>query len=225
MVALDITSITTDDCIRDAVLAEFRCDPNIGVIDIGVIVRDAVVALMGYVSSDTERDATEKATKRVFGVRAVANNLLVKLPNTRTDTEIGRGVVRELDNRIGASSDSITATVKNGWVTLEGLVDSQQQKSMAESAVNDVQGVVSVTNRLEARPMILPTEVRDKIEATLLRIAELTAGAMSVEVHASTVKLRGTVHSQTEKYAVRQAIWSIPGVTRVDASLSVDDYS
>jgi osmotically-inducible protein OsmY len=161
---------------------------------------------MGYVSSDTERDATEEATKRVFGVRAVANNLRVKLPDTRTDTEIGRGVVRELDNRLGASSDSITATVKNGWVTLEGLVDSQEQKSMAESAVNDVQGVVRVTNKLEARPMILPTEVTNKIEATLLRMAELTARAMSVEVHASTVKLRGTVYSQTEKCAVRQAI-------------------
>jgi osmotically-inducible protein OsmY len=105
-------------------------------------VKDGVVTLSGYVSSYWEKDAAEKAAKRVFGVRAVANDLTVKLPSTRTDPEIARDAVQELQNHIGIPADKIKVTVRNGWVTLEGTVEWQYQKTLAESAVKKLKGVI-----------------------------------------------------------------------------------
>ena len=94
-----------------------------------------LVTLTGFVHSYWDKDAAEKAVKRVYGVRGVANDIEVKLSSARTDPEIAREAVHELDSHISIPSDKIKVTVKNGWVTLEGNVDWQYQKTLAESAV------------------------------------------------------------------------------------------
>src|SRR6202047_917913 len=124
-----------DDNIRDHVLFELKSDPKIASSDIAVAVKDGVVTLSGFVPSYWEKDTAEKAVKRVYGVRGVANDIEVKLSSARTDPEIAREAVHELDSHISIPSDKIKVTVKNGWVTLEGNVDWQYQKTLAESAV------------------------------------------------------------------------------------------
>jgi hypothetical protein len=86
-----------------------------------------------------EKDAAEKAAKRVFGVRGVANDIEVKLFWKRTDPEIARDVVRELDSHVSIPVDRIKVTVKDGWATLEGTVDWEYQKKLAISAVKKAQ--------------------------------------------------------------------------------------
>src|ERR1700686_3548630 len=133
-----------DDNIRDHVLFELKSDPRITSSDIAAAVKDGVVTLSGFVPSYWEKDAAEKAAKRVYGVRGVANDIEVKLATTRTDPEIARDVVHELDSHVSIPGDKIKVTVKNGWVTLEGVVDWQYQKSLAESAAKKIKGVLGV---------------------------------------------------------------------------------
>src|SRR6195256_4862256 len=141
MAALVSTLPKTDASIREDVIFELKYDPKITATDIAVAVKDGVVTLSGYVPSYWEKDAAEKAAKRVYGVRGVANDLEVKLFTTRTDPEIARDAVHELESHISIPSDKIKVAVSKGWVTLEGAVDWQYQKALAESAVKKLKGV------------------------------------------------------------------------------------
>ena len=100
-------AVRSDDEIRNSVLTELKWDPKITSTDIGVAVKDGVVTLSGFVSSYWEKNAAEKAAKRVYGVKAIANDLEVKLLSSRTDPEIAREVVQELQSHIGIPADNI----------------------------------------------------------------------------------------------------------------------
>ena len=143
-----------DDNVRDHVLFELKSDPRITSSDIAAAVKDGVVTLSGFVTSYWEKDAAEKAAKRVYGVKGVANDIEVKPSSIQTDPEIARDVVHELERHISIPSDRIKVTVKNGWVTLEGSigVEWQYQKILAESAVKKLRGVTGITNDVEVKP-------------------------------------------------------------------------
>src|SRR6202043_4140396 len=141
----------SDDLIRNDVLFELKWDPKIGSSsDIAVGVKDGVVTLSGFVKSYWDKDAAEKAVKRVYGVRAVANDIDVKLRMARTDPEIAREAIKVLESHASIPSDKIKVTVEKGWVTLEGTVDWQYQKSLAESAIKKLRGVVGITNNIRS---------------------------------------------------------------------------
>ena len=217
------TQTRSDNSLRDDVLLELKWDPKISsASDIAVAVKDGVVTLSGFVPSFWEKDAAEKAVKRVYGVRGIANDIEVKLFWQRTDPEIARDAVHELESHVSIPAGRIKVTVKDGWVTLEGTVDWEYQKSLAQSAMKKLKGVSGVTNKIQVTPKASAAEVKSKIEEALRRSAELDARRITVEIEGSTVKLYGSVSSWAERDEAERAAWSAPGTTMVENHILVN---
>jgi osmotically-inducible protein OsmY len=138
------------------VLAALRSDPQVVSGEIGVAVKEGIVTLSGLVPGYGEKDAAEEVAKRVPGVRAVANEIEVRMFWKRTDPEIAREVVHTLDRSVEIPSDAIKVTVEEGVVTLEGTVDSPSQRTLAESMVKDLKGVIGVNNLIKVRQTAPP---------------------------------------------------------------------
>jgi osmotically-inducible protein OsmY len=207
----------SDSEIERDVKEELEWNPDLDATNIAVSVKDGVVALTGFVRSYTDKYEAEQAAKRVLGVRAVANDLEVRMPSVdeRPDPDIARDAVAALKAQLPISSEHIKAVVKNGWITLEGEVEWQYQKSTAENAVRRLKGVRGVINNIAVKPHAEPTEIKRKIQDAFKRNAELDAARISVETHGSEVVLKGTVRSWIEREEAERVAWSAPGVTRV----------
>jgi osmotically-inducible protein OsmY len=217
------TQTRSDNSLLDDVVLELKWDPKISsASDISVAVKDGVVTLSGFVPSFWEKDAAEKAVKRVYGVRGIANDIEIKLFWQRTDPEIARDAVHELERHVSIPTDRIKVTVKDGWVRLEGTVDWEYQKSLAQSAMKKLKGVSGVTNKIQVTPKASSAEVKSKIEEALRRSAELDARRITVEIEGSTVKLYGSVSSWAERDEAERAAWSAPGTTMVENHILVN---
>ncbi|GCE25104.1 ornithine aminotransferase [Dictyobacter alpinus] len=216
-------STRTDEDIQEDVLAELRWDSRVRPNDIGVIVKNGVVTLTGWVESYSQKVAAESAAHRVRGVLAVANDIEVRLPAfaERTDADLAAAVLNALKWGADIPAGKINVTVDQGWVTLDGEVDNILQKLDAERAVSHIAGVRGVSNRLIVKEHPLPTDIKKKIEQALVRNAETDAKQITVEVQGSKVILRGIVHAYAEKRAAAETAWSLPGVTEVENNIDV----
>ena len=218
-----VTIIRFDSDIRRDVEDELRWTPDLDPTDIAVAVNTGVVTLAGFVRSFMQKYQAETAAKRVAGVIGVANDLEVRLPgiDERPDPEIARDAIARIKSELPYSWEKIRAVVKNGFLTLEGEVEWNYQRQRAEEAVRRVRGLKAVTNSIEVKPRVAPTEIRRKIEEALRRAAELDASRITVETTGNEVILRGTVRSWAERQEAERAAWAAPGVAKVDNRIIV----
>jgi osmotically-inducible protein OsmY len=213
----------SDSEIERDVRDELQWDPDLNAEDIAISVKNGVVTLAGFTPSYTDRLEAEAAAKRVTGVLGVANDIEVRLPvvDQRPDPDIARDAVAALKAQLPISHDRIKVIVKDGWLTLEGAVEWQYQKSTAESAVRKVKGVKGVTNVITVKPKAEPADIQRKIQEAFKRNAEVDANRITVETHGSEVILKGTVRSWIEREEAERVAWSAPGVTRVEDRIVV----
>jgi osmotically-inducible protein OsmY len=214
----------TDMEIQKDVVAELHWEPSLRDDDIAVGVRDGVVTLAGFVDSYADKWTAERVASKVKGVKAIANDLEVKLPSSsmRSDPELAHAAVDALRWNVAVPQDRIQVKVLKGWLTLEGEVDWYYQKEAAERAVRDLTGVRGVSNLIIVRPQATPSNVKQRIRQALERGAGFDAERINVEIQGSKAILRGTVRSYAEMRDAERAARNAPGVTEVDNHLTVD---
>ena len=218
----------TDSELQRDVMTELKWEPTIHAAEIGVAVKDGVVTLTGDVDTYIMKWAAERAVKRVLGVKGVAEEIKVTLPDPykRTDEDIARSATNVLNWNFWVPRDRVKVMVQDGWITLSGEVDFWYQKERAEDAVRHMIGVSGVTNRITIKPPV-PTvkafEVKSGIEDALKRNARLLRDAdkIRVETSGSKVILHGTVGSWADYEEAEYAAYCAPGVSEVENKLTV----
>ena len=210
----------TDVRLRDTVIRQLDWDPDVDDSAIGISARDGVVALTGFIDTYAGKLAAERAVKRVRGVRAVANDIIVRVKVTRTDPEIAADAARAL--RLRPVPETVQAAVHNGHVTLTGTVEWHLQKAYPEEAVSHIPGVRGVLNHIEVSPKTTQRDVRRRIVQALHRDADLDARHITVGVSGDTVTLSGRVASWSERDTAYRAAGSAPGIRRVDNQIAVE---
>lgn len=215
------TLTKTDEQLQHDVLDELKWDAQVQPNEVGVSVKDGIVTLFGFVDSYLKKWSAEEAAHRVAGVKAVVNEIEVKLATERTDEDIAEAVVRALEWDAFLPAGKVKPTVSKGWVTLEGSVEWQYQREEAERVIRRISGVKGITNLITVRPSTSPSDLKKKIEEALVRNAQIDAGKIQVEVQGSKAILRGSVRSWAEKQEAERIAWSAPGISEVQNLITV----
>jgi len=215
--------MTNDAEIARNVTEELQWSPELDDKDIAVKVTDGVVVLAGFVNTMLERAAAERATKRVAGVRALANDLEVRplTIDSRSDPDLARAAADVIERELPYSAHLIRITVRDGAVTLEGVVDWAYQKARAENAIASVRGIRDIANLIALKGKPIAADIHEQIAAAFKRSAQLDADSVNVEINGAEVTLSGKVHSWAEHEAAADIAWCAPGVTQVKNHICV----
>jgi osmotically-inducible protein OsmY len=215
----------TDEQIKHDVKAELSWDTRIWNEDIDVKVQDGIVTLTGVVPSYAQKLAAQEAAHRVAGVLDVANDMIVRIKRRNSDTEIAHAVRQALEWGTFLPDKQIISTVSDGWVRLEGKVNSLTERADAEWAVENLTGVAGVINELEVKVTEADQDaLRKSIESALERRADREAERLRIDVKDGEVDLHGRVHSWQERKAVVGSISHAPGVRKITDHLRIDPY-
>jgi osmotically-inducible protein OsmY len=214
----------TDTELQHAVMEELAWEPSVDAAEIGVSAESGIVTLSGIVKSLPQKWAAEKAAQRVSGVKAVTDEIAVKLPGDSelSDTEIARSAVNALNWNASVPRGRVSLIVSHGWLTLEGTVQFHYERVAAEYAVRGLKGAKGVTNLISVKPpQTSPTDIKHRIEQAFERAADLDAQTISVEAKDGKVILRGIVDSWAERERAELAAWAAPGVSKVENEILV----
>ncbi len=213
----------TDRQLHQDITDELGYEPSLDEREVGIGTKDGVVTLTGRVRSYPEKLAAVRATERVTGVKAVANEIEVRPQGLfeRSDVDIAEAAIKALAWQTLVPKDQVKTRVEKGWITLDGEVEWQYQKAAAEDAVRNLYGVRGITNFVSVKPKVQPTDVKEKITKAFERNAALHAAQITVGASESKVTLKGKVHSWAERSEAEEAAWAAPGVMKVENDLMV----
>ncbi len=212
-----------DKTLQHDVLAELEFEPSVNAAHIGVTAKDGIVTLTGYVASFEQKIAAEHAARRVRGVKAVAQEIEVRLPSDKKmgDDDIAERALKIIGWDLHLPAGNIYVAVDHGLVKLHGTVDMHFQRAEAERQIRKLSGVVGVINELRVKPKPLPPDVRERLEAAMRRNAEIGTCSIGVYEEEGKVTLTGTVDNWHQREVAEHIAWSVPGVTTVDDRIVV----
>jgi osmotically-inducible protein OsmY len=213
-----------DSEIQKDVMDELNWEPLLNAHEIGVAVKDGIVTLSGRVDTYTKKLKAEEAAKRIIGVTAVVVDIDVTIASfgKKSDVDIAEAAIAALKWNVDVPKEKIKVTVEDGWITLEGEVDWEYQKSAAKRAVHSLTSVKGVINNIKVVSLIAPKDVKNKIFAAFHRSATVDAERISILTEGSKVILSGKVRSYVEKRDAENAAWLAPGVNKVENNLAID---
>ena len=214
--------MSTDATLKDSVLAELAWEPSVTAAHIGVTARDGVVTLSGHVQRFAEKQGAQSAALRVKGVKAVAEEIEVKLPfdTIRSDDDIARAAIDRLSWDSTLPKDAVKVTVQDGWVTLTGEVGWHFEHDAAAEDVRHLWGVVGVSNQITLKPTVDTHNLASKISGALNR-SWFNPEGIEVTADGGTVTLRGHVKSWSERDLAGSTAWAAPGATDVENYLII----
>ncbi|MEO5865840.1 MAG: BON domain-containing protein [Sphingomonas sp.] len=213
----------TDNQIQTDVEAELKWEPSVSHAHIAVVVDDGVVTLNGHVGSLLQKMAVEKAVRRVAGVRAIAEELIVRYPSDRkvADDQIAARICDLFTWDALIPADRIAVKVEHGRVTLTGEVDWHFERDAARKAAGRISGVTAVINLINLHVVPTAADVKDHIVAAIKRHADIDAKAITVITDGSKVRLGGLVHAWHDRDIAERAAWAAPGVTMIEDNIVV----
>jgi osmotically-inducible protein OsmY len=212
-----------DKELRQDVIDELDFDPSVDSAHIGVTAASGVVTLSGHVSSYVEKLAAERAAWRVKGVKAIAQDIQVRLPSDwkTSDDEIVKRALNVLSWSTSMPKDAVQVKVQDGIITLTGNAHWNYQRQAIEASVRRLSGVRGVVNEIRLEPTASPADIKERIASALKRHADVEAARISVAVHDGRVSVTGNVDNWDERRAVEQAAWAAPGVRMVEDHLRI----
>lgn len=211
--------------IQKDVMDELRWVPSLNSTEIGVAAKAGVVTLSGQVDSFPKKIAAERAAKRVAGVKAVAEDIEVKLSpgSKKTDTELAAAILNALKWNTAIQEEDVKIKVEDGIVKIEGVVEWEYQRQALKRAIDYISGVRLVINLVTVKPKIRSANIQQQITSAFQRHASIDAKAITVEVSESEVVLKGKVRSFAEKEDAEDAAWAAPGVLKVVSKLEIEE--
>jgi osmotically-inducible protein OsmY len=219
---MSTATLTNQDLqLRDAVLQQLEWDPAVDASGIGVTAHERAITLTGTINTYAGKLAAERAAKQVRGVRAVANDLEVKLIAGRTDADIAADTAAALRLHSQLPQD-VQAVVHHGVVRLSGSVPWYYLYLEAEKAVQHIRGVRQVINDIRISPPEAGRDLRKRIAQALYRNASLDAKRIEVTVSDHIARLTGTATSWLQRQAAERAAYDAPGITIVDNQIIVE---
>lgn len=214
--------MSSDTALKESVLTELRWEPSVNAAHIGVTAHDGVITLMGHVQTYAEKHAAEAATRRVRGVKSIAEEIEVKLSFDvkRSDEDIAAAIISRLAWDSTIPKDAVKSSVEGGWVTLIGDVDWYFESEAAEQEVRRLWGVVGVTNHIEVKTRVNTSNLDQDITRALHRTS-LNPSNVTVTAEGGKVKLTGSVRSWSERMLAGKTAWAAPGATAVENNLAI----
>ena len=213
----------SDRTLKQAVEDELSWEPSINSGHIGVTAENGVVTLTGHVGSYIEKLNAERAARRVKGVRAIAQEIEIRLPNEKktSDDQIAKRALDIIAWDSTIPKDKLQIKVEGGFVTLSGQVDWHYQRTDAEFSVRKLEGIKGLSNQIQVKPRAQASDVKNLIESALKRNAELEAGSIKVSVLNGRVTLDGKVKAWYERELAERMAWSAPGVVSVEDHINI----
>lgn len=218
-----MTRHTQDIDLQRVVEAQLRSDKSLDSANITVAAKDGVVTLAGFIRSFRQRRRVVGAVESVGGIAAIVNDIEVRLPLLQRppDPEIARNAVETLRVDLPDVADNLQVTVNDGFVVIEGEVNSSLEREEAELAIRLQPGVKGTRNLIRLKSDSLASEVKRWVEAALERNALIDADQIEVDVRGNEVTLRGTVQSFVELQEAERVAQEMPGITRVKNEIRV----
>jgi osmotically-inducible protein OsmY len=213
----------TDNQLRSDVELELRWSPEVDARHILVTADHGAVTLSGYVPSYYEKTRAVSTAEHVYGVKAVADEIEVRLHarHAKEDSEIAKSVAHVLEWNTVLAGQQIKATVSNGHVTLTGEVDWDYVRQEASRATEYILGIKSVVNRIVVKPSETSSEVEERIRTALTRNAAINARQIHVTTLGNRAVLSGHVHSLAEDRIAKNAVWRAQGIAEVEDRLLI----